>query len=171
LLLNGINFRVQSKKTELQFAWSLTSKNIRLYMFLLVKLHANWGSVFCDCNLIWIPFYSKVSGEIRKGSPDSELAETVKKLNDAENLVKTLRQELRSKNEGDNFSRIETQMKQSIDNDLLCNICYEMFIKVILIIEIVKNLIKFLLLLIFIWYLNYIGKYSFMLKLKCVIFI
>jgi len=95
-------------------------------------------------------FIDKVSGETREGSPDNMLVETVKKLNDAENLVKTLRQELRSKNEGDNFSWIEHQMEQCVENDLQCNICYEMFIKVILIIEIVNNLIKLLLLIIFV---------------------
>lgn len=45
-------------------------------------------------------------------------------------MVKVLRQQLRSKNE-EHFSWIEHQMEQCIDNDLQCNICYELFIKVI----------------------------------------
>lgn len=59
------------------------------------------------------------------------LVETVIKLNEAENTIKTLRQQLRTKNEGENFSWVEHQMEQCIDNDLQCNICYELFIKVI----------------------------------------
>lgn len=58
------------------------------------------------------------------------LVEAVKKLNAAENETKTLRQQLRNKNEGDNFSWIEHQMEQSLENDFQCNICYEIFIKV-----------------------------------------
>lgn len=58
------------------------------------------------------------------------LVEAVKKLNEAENLVNSLRQQLRSINDGENFSWIEHQMNQCIDNDLQCNICYEMYIKV-----------------------------------------
>lgn len=46
-------------------------------------------------------------------------------------MVKVLRQQLRSKNE-EHFSWIEHQMEQCIDNDLQCNICYELFIKVII---------------------------------------
>ncbi|XP_022183446.1 E3 ubiquitin-protein ligase rnf8-B isoform X2 [Myzus persicae] len=69
------------------------------------------------------------TGEARDGSPDSVLVETVKKLNEAENLVVSLRQQLRVKNEEDNFSWIEHQMEQCLETDLQCNICYEMFIK------------------------------------------
>ncbi|XP_001943872.1 probable E3 ubiquitin-protein ligase makorin-2 isoform X1 [Acyrthosiphon pisum] len=69
------------------------------------------------------------TGETRSGSPDSVLVETVKKLNEADNLVVSLRQQLRVKNEGDNFSWIEHQMEQCLESDLQCNICYEMFIK------------------------------------------
>ncbi|KAL4153647.1 hypothetical protein QTP88_001480 [Uroleucon formosanum] len=68
-------------------------------------------------------------GETRAGSPDSVLVETVKKLNEADNLVLSLRQQLRVKNEGDNFSWVEHQMEQCLESDLQCNICYEMFIK------------------------------------------
>jgi len=87
------------------------------------------------------------TGETRAGSPDSVLVETVKKLNEADNLIVSLRQQLRVKNEGDNFSWVEHQMEQCIESDLQCNICYEMFIKVILLIQIGKidndYLIKF----------------------------
>lgn len=83
------------------------------------------------------------TGETREGTPDSMLLETVKKLNEAENLVKSLRKQLFDKNEGDNFSWVQHLMEQSIESDLQCNICYEMFIKVILLITI--NLIMFLL--------------------------
>jgi len=76
------------------------------------------------------------TGETRAGSPDSVLVETVKKLNEADNLVVSLRQQLRVKNEGDNFSWMEHQMEQCLESDLQCNICYEMFIKVILLIQI-----------------------------------
>jgi E3 ubiquitin-protein ligase RNF8 len=69
------------------------------------------------------------TGETRAGSPDSVLVETVKKLNEADNLVVSLRQQLRVKNEGDNFSWVEHQMEQCLESDLQCNICYEMFIK------------------------------------------
>jgi len=78
------------------------------------------------------------TGEVRGGSPDSMLVETVKKLNEADNLVVSLRQQLRVKNEGDNFSWFEHQMEQCLESDLQCNICYEMFIKVILLIQINK---------------------------------
>jgi len=64
------------------------------------------------------------------------LLETVKKLNEAENLVVSLRQQLRIKNEGDNFSWMEHQIEQCLESDLQCNICYEVFIKVILLIKI-----------------------------------
>lgn len=68
------------------------------------------------------------------------LVEAVKKLNEAENTVKTLRQKLCANKSGeDNFSWIEHQMEQFVENDLQCNICYEMFIKVMLIIEIIKQ--------------------------------
>lgn len=79
---------------------------------------------------MFLSFLDNNSGEEREGTPDSTLLEVVKKLNEAENQVVTLTQQLRSKNEGDNFSWIEHQMEQCIDNDLQCNICYEMFIKV-----------------------------------------
>ncbi|XP_025208672.1 E3 ubiquitin-protein ligase RNF8-like isoform X2 [Melanaphis sacchari] len=69
------------------------------------------------------------TGETREGTPDSVLVETVKKLNEAENLVISLRQQLRIKNDGDNFSWVEHQIEQCIESDLQCNICYEMFIK------------------------------------------
>ncbi|KAL5239176.1 hypothetical protein ACI65C_006586 [Semiaphis heraclei] len=69
------------------------------------------------------------TGEARAGTPDSVLLETVKKLNEAENLVVSLRQQLRIKNEGENFSRMEHQMEQCLESDLQCNICYEVFIK------------------------------------------
>ncbi|XP_026813916.1 uncharacterized protein LOC113554325 isoform X3 [Rhopalosiphum maidis] len=69
------------------------------------------------------------TGETREGTPDNVLVETVKKLNEAENLVTSLRQQLRIKNEGENFSWVEHQMEQCIESDLQCNICYEMFIK------------------------------------------
>ncbi|KAL4112375.1 hypothetical protein QTP88_016181 [Uroleucon formosanum] len=69
------------------------------------------------------------TGETRAGSPDSVLVETVKKLNEADNLVISLRQQLRVKNEQDNFSWVEHQMEQCLESDLQCNICYEMFIK------------------------------------------
>ncbi|XP_008179059.1 E3 ubiquitin-protein ligase rnf8-B-like [Acyrthosiphon pisum] len=69
------------------------------------------------------------TGEARTGSPDSVLVETVKKLNEADNLVVSLRKQLRVKNEEDNFSWVEHQMKQCLESDLQCNICYEMFIK------------------------------------------
>lgn len=72
------------------------------------------------------------TGETRNGSPDSVLIETVKRLNDAENLTISLRQQLRIKNEAENFSWVEHQLEQCIESDLQCNICYEMFIKVIL---------------------------------------
>lgn len=62
------------------------------------------------------------------------LLETVKKLNEAENLVVSLRQQLRIKNEGEHFSWMEHQMEQCLESDLQCNICYEVFIKVILLI-------------------------------------
>lgn len=75
-------------------------------------------------------FKDKKSGDTREGTPDTMLVEAVKKLNEAENLVNSLRQQLRSKNDGENFSWIEHQMEQSIENDLQCNICYEMYIKV-----------------------------------------
>lgn len=58
------------------------------------------------------------------------LVETVKKLNEAENQIKTLRQQLRKKDEGENFSWIEDQMGQCVDNDLQCSICYELLVKV-----------------------------------------
>ncbi|XP_060872973.1 E3 ubiquitin-protein ligase rnf8-A-like isoform X2 [Metopolophium dirhodum] len=67
--------------------------------------------------------------ETRTGSPNSVLVETVKKLNEADNLVESLREQLRVKNEEDNFSWIEYQMEQCLKSDLQCNICYEMFIK------------------------------------------
>jgi hypothetical protein len=79
------------------------------------------------------------TGETREGTPDSVLVETVKKLNEAENLVISLRQQLRIKNEGENFSWVEHQMEQCIESDLQCNICYEMFIKVISLNKIVNN--------------------------------
>ncbi|XP_015370531.1 PREDICTED: E3 ubiquitin-protein ligase RNF8-B-like isoform X2 [Diuraphis noxia] len=69
------------------------------------------------------------TGEARVGTPDSMLIETVKKLNEAENLVVSLRQQLRVKNEGDNFSWMEHQMEKCLESDLQCNICYEVFIK------------------------------------------
>ncbi|KAL4083934.1 hypothetical protein QTP88_029250 [Uroleucon formosanum] len=69
------------------------------------------------------------TGETRTGSQDSVFVETVKKLNEADNLVVSLRQQLRAKNERDNISRFEHQMEQCLENDLQCNICYEMFIK------------------------------------------
>jgi len=78
------------------------------------------------------------TGETRAGSSDSALVETVKKLNEADNLVVSLRQQLRVKNEGDNFSWFEHKMEQCLKSDLQCNICYEMFIKVILLIQIDK---------------------------------
>lgn len=71
------------------------------------------------------------SGEIREGTPDSVLVETVKKLNLYENEIKTLREQLRNKNGEDNFSLIEHQLAQSLENDFQCNICYEVFVKVI----------------------------------------
>jgi len=77
-------------------------------------------------------FSDNITGETRNGSPDSMLLETVKRLNDAENLTTSLRQQLRIKNEGENFSWVEHQLEQCIESDLQCNICYEMFIKVIL---------------------------------------
>ncbi|KAF0767370.1 E3 ubiquitin-protein ligase rnf8-A-like isoform X1 [Aphis craccivora] len=72
---------------------------------------------------------NNITGETRNGSPDSMLLETVKRLNDAENLTTSLRQQLRIKNEGENFSWVEHQLEQCIESDLQCNICYEMFIK------------------------------------------
>ncbi|XP_025419044.1 LON peptidase N-terminal domain and RING finger protein 1-like isoform X4 [Sipha flava] len=72
---------------------------------------------------------NKNSGDTREGTPDTMLVEAVKKLNEAENLVNSLRQQLRSINDGANFSWIEHQMEQCIENDLQCNICYEMYIK------------------------------------------
>ncbi|KAL4083551.1 hypothetical protein QTP88_028867 [Uroleucon formosanum] len=44
------------------------------------------------------------TGETRTGSQDSVFVETLKKLNEANNLIVSLRQQLRVKNEGDNFS-------------------------------------------------------------------
>jgi len=82
-------------------------------------------------------FLDNNSGETREGTPDSMLLEAVKKLNEADNLVVSLRQQLRIKNEGENFSWVEHQMEQCIESDLQCNICYEMFIKVILRIKII----------------------------------
>lgn len=70
-----------------------------------------------------------MTGEQRDGDQDTILLETVKQLNESEASLKTLRQQLRSKNE-DNFSWIEHQLEQSIESDLQCNICYELFIKV-----------------------------------------
>jgi len=91
------------------------------------------------------------TGETRTGSSDSVLEETVKKLNEANNLVVSLRQQLRVKNEGYNISWVEHQMEQNHEKDLQCNICFEMFIKVILLIQIDKidndNLRKFYILL------------------------
>ncbi|XP_050538435.1 uncharacterized protein LOC126903903 isoform X2 [Daktulosphaira vitifoliae] len=72
---------------------------------------------------------NKDSGETREGTPDSMLVEAVKKLNESENEVRTLRQQLRNKDDGDNFSWIEHQLEQAIESDLQCNICYEIFIK------------------------------------------
>ncbi|KAL4083542.1 hypothetical protein QTP88_028863 [Uroleucon formosanum] len=69
------------------------------------------------------------TGETRTGSQDSVFVETLKKLNEANNLIVSLRQQLRVKNEGDNFSWVEHQMEQCLKSDLQCNICYEMFIK------------------------------------------
>lgn len=43
----------------------------------------------------------------------------------------SLTQQLRNRNDDDKFSWIEHQMEQCIDSDLQCNICYEIFIKVI----------------------------------------
>jgi len=77
------------------------------------------------------------------------LIEVVKKLSQAENEVKTLKQKLGDRNVTKNFSLFEYQMSQSVDSDLQCDICYEMFIKVILVNKIENNnFFKFLLLLI-----------------------
>ncbi|XP_050422235.1 E3 ubiquitin-protein ligase CHFR-like isoform X2 [Adelges cooleyi] len=72
---------------------------------------------------------NKESGETREGSPDSMLVEAVKKLNEAENEVRTLRQQLCGNNDGESFSWVAHQLEQAVDSDLQCNICYEMFIK------------------------------------------
>ncbi|CAI6357603.1 unnamed protein product [Macrosiphum euphorbiae] len=69
------------------------------------------------------------TGETRTGSPNSVIVETEKKLNEAESLVVSLREQLRVKNKRDNFSWVEHLMKQCLESDLQCNICYEMFIK------------------------------------------
>jgi len=63
------------------------------------------------------------------------LVETIQKLNEADNLVVSLREQLCVKNREDNFSRVKHQMKQYLESDLQCNICYEMFIKVILLVQ------------------------------------
>jgi len=128
IFINDINFSSsESNETASQDKWSLKSNHISFFLlrtFYLIILK-NWIS---DNN----------TGEARDGTPDSVLVETVKKLNEAENLVVSLRQQLRVKNEGEHFSWIEHQMEQCLETDLQCNICYEMFIKVILLIKIVK---------------------------------
>jgi len=77
-----------------------------------------------------------VTGEIIAGSSDSVLVETVKKLNVADNMVTSLSQKLSVKNDGVNFSWVEQQMEECLESGLKCNICYEMFIKVILLVQI-----------------------------------
>lgn len=76
-------------------------------------------------------FIGSISGETKEGTPDSVLVETVKKLNEAENEIVTLRQQLCKKTEGKNFSWIEDQMEKCVDNDLQCSICYELLVKVL----------------------------------------
>ncbi|XP_026818939.1 E3 ubiquitin-protein ligase RNF8-like [Rhopalosiphum maidis] len=66
-------------------------------------------------------------GETIENTPDSLLVETTKKLKEAENLVISLRQQLRI-NEN-NFSCLRDQMKQCMENNLKCSICYEIFIE------------------------------------------
>jgi len=77
------------------------------------------------------------TGEKIAGSSNSVLVETVKKLNDADNVVVSLGKQLPVKNDRNNFSWIE-QLKECLESDLQCNICYEMFIKVVLLIHIDK---------------------------------
>lgn len=81
------------------------------------------------CRYFW--YVDVETGETREGTPDNILLETVKQLNEAENQIKTLRQQMRDTNNGEHFSWIEHQMEQCIENELQCNICYELFIKVI----------------------------------------
>ncbi|VVC33516.1 Zinc finger, RING-type,Zinc finger, RING/FYVE/PHD-type,Zinc finger, RING-type, conserved site [Cinara cedri] len=72
---------------------------------------------------------NNITGEKLNGDQDAILLETVKQLNESENSLKTLRQQLRNKTDGDNFSWMEHHIEQSIESDLQCNICYELFIK------------------------------------------
>lgn len=69
---------------------------------------------------------------MREGTPDNVLLETVKKINEAENLVTSLRQQLRVKNDDERSSRMKHQIKQCLKSYLQCNLCNEIFIKVIL---------------------------------------
>lgn len=113
-------FRPQKTKTEPEALWNLTS-----------KINCILLNLFVVCNPL-LKILDSSSGEtLAASTPDNMLLETVKKLNEAENHAKDLREQLRSKNEGE-FSWVEHQIEQSIDSDLQCNICYEMFVKVIL---------------------------------------
>ncbi|XP_026819601.1 uncharacterized protein LOC113558341 [Rhopalosiphum maidis] len=74
----------------------------------------------------WI-LQNNYTWETIEGTPDSLLVETTKKLKEAENSVISLRQQLCIND--NNFSCMRDQMEQCMENDLQCNICYEMFIE------------------------------------------
>ncbi|XP_060845285.1 E3 ubiquitin-protein ligase CHFR-like [Rhopalosiphum padi] len=74
----------------------------------------------------WI-LQNNYTWETIEDTPDSLLVETTKKLKEAENAVISLRQQLRIND--NNLSCMRDQMEQCIENDLKCNICYEVFIE------------------------------------------
>uniref|UniRef100_A0A2S2NV50 E3 ubiquitin-protein ligase n=1 Tax=Schizaphis graminum TaxID=13262 RepID=A0A2S2NV50_SCHGA len=74
----------------------------------------------------WI-IQNNYTSETIESTPDSMLVETIKKLNEAENSIISLRQQLRT-NEN-NFSCMQDLTEQCVENDLKCSICYEMFIE------------------------------------------
>ncbi|XP_026819551.1 uncharacterized protein LOC113558277 [Rhopalosiphum maidis] len=74
----------------------------------------------------WI-LQNNYTWETIEGTPNSLLVETTKQLKEAENSVISLRQQLHIND--NNFSCMRDQIEQCIENNLQCNICYEMFIE------------------------------------------
>lgn len=114
--------------------WTLTSMNIIVLCFVV------YGKL-----LFFYISTDNTTGEKYVGEQDTILLEVVKQLSESEASLKTLRQQMRTGNNGENFSFVEHQIEQSLETDLQCNICYELFIKVILLIR----FLLFLILLIF----------------------